>query len=131
MARISLGGFWVQEAENRLLVIERRLPLVGADNRSELTELLAATKQLIADRPRALTLRSVTEWWTGTRIERVWSQLHQCETELLAVAPPQLLDVLLEEAVEAASYLPSDDPARQRLSDFVKNLKVPLSQMNA
>jgi hypothetical protein len=131
VAKISLGGFWVQDAEARALLIQRRLSSVTPNDQERVRTLVDSAIDLIEGRPRSVDFRWWTEWWTGSRIEMVWNRLHQAESELLAVAPPQLLDVLLEEAVAAAASLPAEDPARLRLAALVKGLTVPLSQMNA
>ena len=86
---------------------------------SQADELCTATSRLF-------TWRRLVDWWYGNRVENAWVLLHHAELLVIDNSNPALLPVLLEEAVDHAAVLDQTDPARERLTNYVKGLDLPI-----
>jgi hypothetical protein len=63
----------------------------------------------------------VNEWWSGKRLDVIWSRIHFAQLQLLAVAPLPVMRDLFEIVVEHSETLSATDTARLRLIDLIKN----------
>jgi len=113
---------WNNEVAKHLLEVRERAQQVPEEHRQSIAALLTQVEHL-TKRPSFWGWQRLSEWWSGVRIEEIWAQLHQADLELVDVAPAPLFHELLELAVEHAEALPSEDTARLRLAEYVKDLK--------
>lgn len=127
MASVRPRPIWNSEITARLL--EAREHPAKMPSSPHIEAMLEHVEVCMSSRPPLGSWQRLTEWWSGDRIEEVWSHLNQADIEMVAAAPPELFQEYLERAVRWAEALPVDDVARSRLEAYVGTLKAPaLSQ---
>jgi hypothetical protein len=128
MASFHTSVNWNAEVSKALLELNERVAHIDEDRRRQLHILIGEIESLASQRPQLFGWSRLREWWTGGRLDLLWSLIHEAQLQLLAVAPISVMRDLLEIVVEHSENLPPNDTARLRLIDFIKNrMKGPLS----
>lgn len=121
---------WAQEVTARSMKLRDRIPHVDDAVRSEIADKLDKADELCSTRARLFTWRRFVDWWFGNRVEDAWSLLHHVELMVIDHSAPELLPLIMEEAVLHAAVLDQADPARVRLSDYLKTQTLPIGSQH-
>jgi len=112
---------WNAEVSKALLELKGRVAFLDEDGRRHFQILVDEIANLSVQRPRLFRWSRVNEWWSGKRLDVIWSRIHFAQLQLLAVAPLPVMRDLFEIVVEHSETLSATDTARLRLIDLIKN----------
>lgn len=119
MTDLRSHATWNGELSKAFLQTSEWVNQLPEDQQTPLLALLEQVEHISNARPPVMSPRRFIEWWSGSRIEVVWSLLHQVQLELLATAPLTLMQQLLEVVVEHCQALPTNDSSRTQLANFI------------
>jgi|GEM_PF-4838003 len=112
---------WNAEVSRALLELKERVAFLDEDGQRHFQILVEEIEELSHLRPRLFRWTRVNEWWSGKRLDLIWSRIHFAQLQLLAVAPLPVMRDLFEIVVEHCETLSVTDTARLRLIDLIQH----------